>query len=128
VLRTRRVSVAKPKGLSEAEIQKACIQRLRVDGWLVVRFNGGGFEDEKGSFVRNYFIYGINAICGFPDVVAFKGDVLGGRFMMCEFKTAKGELSAAQQRFHDFAAQHKIKVHVIRSPYELDAIWEEEKP
>lgn len=110
-----------PDGLPaprESTIQTHIMGRLRSHGWMVVRFNGGGFTDKRGQLVKNYIIQGLNSACGFPDVAAFRDD----RVLLCEIKTATGQLSAPQQRFANFAAHFGIKVHVLRSTDELDAL------
>ncbi len=113
---------------SEAEVQRAVIRRLVAGGWLTVRINGGGGWDKAGNLIRTYIIATLNAISGFPDVLALKGDVRGGRFLLIEVKTAKGTLTDSQKRFALFAKKFGITVHVVRSPDELDAIWAKERP
>ncbi len=119
---------------TEAQIQKAVIRRLQLDGWLVVRFNGGGFKDATGRFVWNYIIAGLlgksgrPATSGFPDVLALRGDFVGGRFLLLEIKDYKGKTSETQKHFCDFAQKFEIPVYIVRSPDELAGIYEKETP
>ena len=113
---------------SEAEVQRAVIARLRFEGWMVVRINGGGFKDKTGQFIKSYIIAGLNAFSGFPDVLALKGDVAGGRFLLLEIKTATGTLTKSQEKFALFAKKFGITVYVVRDAAELSAIWGKESP
>jgi hypothetical protein len=101
---------------AERAIQNAIAATLRYHGWMVVRFNGGGFTDARGKYVKNYIVYGMNAACGFPDLAAFKGDPATGeaRVLLIEVKTRTGKLSDKQERFHRFAALFGVRVHVLR--------------
>jgi Holliday junction resolvase len=103
---------------AERAIQNAIAATLRYHGWMVVRFNGGGFTDARGKYVKNYIIYGMNAACGFPDLAAFKDD----RFLLIEVKTRTGKLSDQQERFHRFAALLGVRVHVLRNASEVEGI------
>jgi Holliday junction resolvase len=105
----------RPPEPSESEVQKSIAATLRAYGWLVVRINGGGFKDGRGQFVRGYIVYGLNAACGFPDLVAFKGD----RFLLIEVKKRGGVLGATQERFKCFAEYFGVRVHVLHDAREV---------
>lgn len=102
--------------LTESQIQDAIIHRLQIDKWLVIRFNGGGFQKGK-SFVRNYIIQGAAKSAGLPDVIAFRGN----EFLMVEVKDAKGKLTDSQEWFHGWAKHFGVTVHVLRH-------WDEVTP
>ena len=107
---------------SETAIQGGVIRRLQAHGFLVVRFNGGGFRDGAGHFIKNYIVMGLNAYAGFPDVAGFKD----GRVLLLEVKKPKGKLSPAQERFRDYAAHFGVVVHVVRHPEDVTKIVESE--
>jgi hypothetical protein len=103
---------------TEAAIQAALMRRLVAAGWLVVRINGSGFKDSRGQFVRSYFIAGLNAASGFPDVLALRGD----EARLFEVKPRGGELSEAQARFRDFAVRRGITVEIVEGQAGLEEV------
>ena len=107
-----------PPEPTEADIQRASARRMQAAGYLVVRQNGGGFRDGRGRFVKNYLIAGLNACAGLPDLLCFKGE----RFIMLEIKKRGGKLSAAQLRFHAFAARFGVEVVIVEGVAGLDAL------
>jgi hypothetical protein len=114
-MRTLKLQAPEP---TEAAIQAALMRRLVAAGWLVVRINGSGFKDSRGQFVRSYFIAGLNAASGFPDLLALRGD----EARLFEVKRRGGELSSAQERFRDFAARRGIVVEVVEGQAGLEAV------
>ena len=62
---------------SEADVQRAIIDALVWDGWLIIRVNQGGrHEDETGRYVRFAFwqVLSMNQQdSGISDVIAMKG-------------------------------------------------------
>jgi hypothetical protein len=111
---------------AERSIQNSIVGVLRFHGWMVLKINGGGFKDARGSFVRTYVIYGLNAFFGFPDLLALKGRNGQTRALLIEVKNAKGKLSAAQERFQNFAALFGVRVHVLRDANEVEGLLDEQ--
>jgi Holliday junction resolvase len=117
-------AAAKAAPQSEAEIQEAVMKRLHSRSWVVVRINGGGFwNEESGNFIRNYFVYALGTIAGFPDLLALKGR----NFLLMECKDHKGKPTEHQKRFATFAARFGVIVYVVRSVNDVDDILQELK-
>lgn len=117
-------AVTKIPAPTEAQIQDAIMNRLQMDKWLVIRFNGGAFKDSYGNYVRSYIIQGIKASAGVPDVIAFKND----RFLMVEVKDHKGKLTPSQERFKSWAKKFGVTVHVLRHWNEVEPLLREVQP
>jgi len=84
-----------PLVLSEAQIQKAILQylRLHLDVAWVARFNSGAFIESYGGHDR--YIQA-NSLKGCPDIM---GMLKGGRYFCVEVKSAKGRLTQDQDNF-----------------------------
>lgn len=121
-IKTRRAKIAH----TEAQIQAALMNRLRANGWLVVRVNS--FAAMVGRrFVRAYLVQGMGTHCaaGFPDVLALRGtrDSETGKIVtdarLFEVKKDDGngchaaKTSPSQKRFHEFAARSHVYVEVV---------------
>jgi hypothetical protein len=94
--------------VTEAQLQRACIEFLRLSGWYVrpaprqsQRTHGTAYEIPPGE----------------PDLLAVKG----GRALWFELKTATGTLSKAQVIWHQRARQGGERVYVVRSVDQLRA-------
>ena len=132
--KTLRLKTQKRMEPPEAKIQAAVIRRLQLEGWLVLRVNSGAHKTGSGGYFRAYIIHGLIGkrgrlvSSGFPDVLALRGDVPGGWFLLLEIKDHQGQLDEAQQNFRAFAARFGITVHIVRSPDDLEAIFQKESP
>lgn len=85
--------------VSEAAVQRAVIDALLLDGYMVLRLNGGGLhvDDRYVEFCR-YYYRGQTEAKGLPDLIAMRD----GRVILVEMKRPQGgEQSKAQVRFMD---------------------------
>jgi hypothetical protein len=114
--RVKRKRVA-PPGQSEAEIQRSIVQYLILKNWLVIRINSGA-QAVDGRFLRTYTIENNGRSSGMPDVIAVKD----GRWLLLEVKTSTGRLSESQRDFHKMAETYAVKVHVVRSIDDVEAV------
>ncbi|GAB1429756.1 hypothetical protein MASR2M18_05880 [Ignavibacteria bacterium] len=108
---------------TESEVQAAVIELLRKAGYMVIRFNSGGFRDGK-RFVSFYHVFGSDKpASGFPDVAAFKG----AKCLLLEVKRRRGKVSEAQEQFRRYAAQHGVTVAIVRDVSDALQIIESER-
>lgn len=97
--------------LTEAEVQRQCVELLRKSGYLVVRLNSLSTK-QQGRFLRSYYVFGSETpSSGMPDLLAFKAD----RCLLLEVKRRIGKASEVQDAFHQLAAQYGVTVAVVRS-------------
>jgi len=92
--------------MKESEIQKAIKDYLTLKGWLVIKFNNGGFWSKDGKrFIPPAQLGVADLLCCAPN----------GRFVALEIKTPKGELSTYQERFLDDVKANNAVGMVLRS-------------
>lgn len=104
--------------LSEAEIQKACEDLLRLDSWRIFRLEQQ-FSEKKRKCV---------GIPGAPDCLALRYDrgSVTGQILMIEWKAPGGRLSAAQRAFHaaERAAGATTWIAGVDFPPSIEGFWE----
>ena len=96
----------------EAEVQRACLDWLKVKGYFAWRSNNTGTYNAKSG---GYFFHGVK---GVPDICC----VHRGRFIGIECKATKGKQSAAQVEFQKALEKAGGKYILARS---LAALIEE---
>jgi len=99
---------------TEGEIQAQVIQYLLDNQWLTVRINSMAAKI-KGRFLRSYYVYGLGASKGFPDVLAVKQN----HCILLEIKTVKGEKSPEQVEFAEYSEKCGATVLTIRNINDL---------
>ena len=93
-----------PPKLSENDVERACIDLLRVRGWYVVRLQSGLFKTPDGRFVRV-------GEKGLPDYVALHA-VYPAFFL--ETKRPRRDTGAEQERKHwELTGAYHLAVVVI---------------
>lgn len=95
----------------ESDIQRACLDLLRLVGALPIRVNSAGVKVE-GRFFR------ANSEPGCSDIIACLPD---GRFLACEVKRPGGKVTALQRSFLDRVTAAGGLALVVRSLDELRA-------
>lgn len=73
----------------ERDIQKACLDLLRLRGFFVWKQNTAGIRKPNGSYIPSH-------TAGMADII---GVAPGGRFVAVEVKRPGGRLTPAQQDF-----------------------------
>jgi len=96
--------------LVENDVERACVDLLRLRGYYVVRLQSGLFRTPDGRWIRI-------GEPGLPDYAALKRD------FFLEIKAAGRKLSAAQiEKVFELEAAHRIAVATIDSVERL-AAW-----
>ena len=98
--------------LSEAQIQKACIELLRAEGWVVRPAPRDGRKAIRGAF---------SVPAGEPDLLCVKWYARGWKVLLLECKTLTGKLSDTQ---HEWADEHLGWGFIVRSVEEVKAFLE----
>jgi len=94
--------------VKEQDIQKACIDYLKLRGIFCYKINNVGVKKPNGSYIPAQ-------TKGIPDLVLhYKGHV-----HYIEFKAPKGKMSEHQELFQDQCMNDGINYMVIRSVDEL---------
>ena len=99
------------RAAAESDIQRAIIDALVLDGWLVVRVNSGGATFGDGRYVRfvRWVALGFEeSDAGVADVLAFKD----GKGLLVEVKATGGKVRPSQSRFSS-AAEQAGAVYVV---------------
>ena len=99
--------------MTEAEIQRQCIELLTRTGWLVIRLNGG----RSGTILWSRWYDG-EGVChqkGISDILAVKNS----RLLALEIKRPGGKLSVEQREFLTCAMQHGATPLVVEDVEEL---------
>ena len=108
---------------SERDVQRAIVEALVWDGWLIIRVNQGGrHEDETGRYVRFAFWQelGMNQQdSGISDVIAVKYITDGLQYLIgkenpkcvllaieCKAPGKKKNVTVKQQAFLDAVTEH----------------------
>lgn len=100
--------------MTEAAIQKQCIEYLRAAGALVWRMNSGTVRGSSGCPVRL-------APAGTPDILAI--DRLGQAWWI-EVKKPNEKLRPAQVAMHEELVAHNQIVAVVHDLQELVALFD----
>jgi Holliday junction resolvase len=94
---------------SERDVQRACIDLLRIKGWACYRINNGAVYNAKsGAWVY----HGTPGVC---DLIAFKQ----GKALYIECKSSTGKPTADQLKFLALADGSKAQAVVIKDISEL---------
>jgi hypothetical protein len=93
--------------VTETLLVRAILQALQLKGVFCWRVNSGVTVLGTGKSKR--VIRGAPA--GTPDIIG----ALDGRMVAFEVKTETGRVLATQQRWHDKATKHGVRVAVVRS-------------
>jgi hypothetical protein len=103
--RTRKERAALP----ENQIEKVCLDWLRVNGWYAVRLLAGVFKSLDG---RRYVKA---AEAGIPDWLVLRGD----EYMLVEFKAKRGRAEISQTKWRLLADTLGLRHAVVRSIEDL---------
>jgi len=103
--------------VSETQLVRSILRTLQMKGVWCWRVNSG--LTVLGSGKSKRVIKGAPA--GTPDIIG----TVEGRMFGLEVKTETGRVLATQQRWHDKAARHGVKVAVVRSVGEAVRVVEE---
>lgn len=103
--------------MTETLLVRAILQALQLKGVFCWRVNSGLTVLGAGKSKR--VIKGAPA--GTPDIIG----AVEGRMFGLEVKTETGRVLATQQRWHDRAAKHGVRVAVVRSVGEAVAAVEQ---
>ena len=101
--------------MTEAEIQRQCIELLTRTGWLVIRLNGG----RSGTILWSRW-YDDTGVChqkGISDILAVKNS----RLLALEIKRPGGKLSIEQREFLTCAMQHGAMPLVVEDVKDLES-------
>ncbi len=102
--------------MSEAEVQRHCLNQLLASGWAVIRLNGMKARTANGGMVSSYTCYPCAITAGAPDLIAIRKN----RTVFVEVKAGTGKQSLDQIRFEAWAKHFGIEYRVVYSPLELD--------
>ena len=94
--------------ISEAQLQKACVELLRAAGWKVRPAPRLGHQQRGGA------AYEVPK--GEPDLLAVKAP---SRILWAELKTLDGRVSPEQKSWHAAARKAGFEVVVVRSVDDL---------
>jgi hypothetical protein len=112
--------------LSETALVRSILRTLQMKGVFCWRSNSGGVLVNSGS--KKPWMFRA-APSGTPDIIgtvpAAPGQEPTGRLFGLEVKTETGRVLATQQRWHDKAAKHGVRVAVVRSVGEAVRVVEE---
>jgi Holliday junction resolvase len=101
--------------MTEAEIQRQCIELFTRTGWLVIRLNGG----RSGTILWSRW-YDSEGVChqkGISDILAVKDS----RLLALEVKRPGGKLSVEQKAFLTCAMEHGATPLVVEDVKELES-------
>lgn len=104
--------------MTETALVRSILRTLQMKGVWSWRVNSGmqrATYHGKDRFIKL-------APAGSPDILGVIGD---GRLFGLEVKTETGRVLATQQRWHDKAARHGVRVAVVRSVGEAVRVVEE---
>lgn len=121
-LQTTKRPAAKPP--PEKLVQARLIQRLKAEGYLVIRQNSGAHRGTAGNYFRAYIIENFppkQQSSGLPDLAAIKA----GRIYFFEVKTETGKLSEPQKYFHAFAESKGVPVWTVYGMADIDTVMNE---
>lgn len=115
----RRPVDGKPAMPMERDIQKACLQFLRIHPKVacVWRQNSGTFTEQNRDGSQRYIT--AHTMPGLPDIVGF---LRGGRALFCEIKRPGGKATPMQQAFIDRANAAGALAAVITSTEEIEEL------
>jgi hypothetical protein len=105
--------------VTETHLVRSILRTLQMKGVFCWRVNSGTRPMLQSS--GRYVIRGAPA--GTPDIIGALSP--SGTMFGIEVKTATGQVRASQQRWHDKAARHGVKVAVVRSVGEAVRVVEE---
>jgi len=108
---------------SEAEIQRAIMDLLRVHRVFALRINSGAIPDKTGRPV--FFARWMDGkpACGISDLVLLRD----GRVTFMELKTAKGKQRKSQIEFEQWALLAGARYVVVRSVEDAER-WVRQRP
>jgi Holliday junction resolvase len=101
--------------MTEAEIQRQCIELLTRTGWLVVRVNSG--RTRNIPWARWYNSEGLCRPKGVSDLLCIKD----GRFLAIEVKAPGETISPFQREFLQAAENHGAEVLIIDDVKDLES-------
>jgi len=106
----------KPAMPLERDIQKACLQLLRVHPKVAYcwRANSGTFTEQNADGSQRYI--SANSAPGCPDILGY---LKGGRFLAIEVKRPGGKPSRLQEQFLDRARAAGALAAVVDDPQQL---------
>ena len=112
---------AQPAQRLEAQLQRACVKRLRARYPHVITYRGDGGTQLAGGPAAYRLRKMEGTTKGAPDLLICLADA-NGKLLAIEFKAPDGQVMPHQQDCHELMRMQNITVEVVRSIEQFDEV------